>query len=291
VDAYPTRVKNGLRAIKARFLGEKVSLLQPHICQISMPSIDLNLNSNQRTTIVFNGYDIADLSLITMALVKKNGEELSLADRGARQTNYQFTIRLTGLDDNLLKSYDHLSLKFEGKEFSRLGITPFVPIDPGPPKQKDEIVDPPKITVIPQLVHGDPEYYGCGPIIDIGVFFTWTPQAISLKVTMQADESNCDVSNPEIGNRNQGDWTSAYGEKSMQNFYNAPSGWHIKSIKLPQLEWHIPYIDRKGAIKPYTYEDQIGTFIITGDLIGDDIGRTGVTVTFKYFVVVLEENR
>lgn len=276
MDAVPKRALRGLLAIRARYLGEEVPLLEPTLCSVDHDVIDLEEPSASRRTIVYQGYDIENSSAMQLVLVKETGEEYTLENRLFRQTDYKFNVNLAGLQDDFLTEYLKLSIKFGEYYLSDL---PILPKDYHPPETKKiENITPPSLTYMPPRTGGDREFAAHGPHIEISVWVHKTREYVFLNLDMFAQET-------------KSDWTTAKGKSQDHRVYDAPPGWHIKEI-VGKTSWEaiVAYTDSDEDVDPFNRD--LGQFRIKGDNQGEDAGRqTQVNVTFSYkYTIVIEKD-
>lgn len=276
VDSVPRRMLRGLEVIKVRYLNQNPPPLEPTICQTSMDVLDLNLEPLQRKEIVYYGYDVVESSGLEAVLRKTSGEEYPLSNRLNRQTGYQFTVNLAGLDDGILVDHLLLAVKLEKQDLSQIAIQPKIK---RPPKTREDWASIAPITYVPPHTNGDRDFDGNGPNVRVNAFLFMRPDHLYLRVYMKVSED-------------APDWTTAEGWSAEHRFYNAPPGWHIKSIG-GKTAWNplVKYTDVN--IEPDRFNTDLGQVIIVGDTDGDEAGTlTRVDIArFIYRVpVLLEEN-
>ncbi|MDZ7362451.1 MAG: hypothetical protein ONB46_17265 [candidate division KSB1 bacterium] len=277
MDAIPKRILRGLQVARARFLGEAIPLLEPTICMTSMSVIDLALSPERRKEIIYNGYDILNDPLTLQAVLRKsNGEELVLTNRLHKNTDYQFTINLAGLLDNFLDDFLLLAVKFDNKkDLSQIAIQPKIP---KPPQTREVLASISPITYVPPHTQGDAEFEGHGPRVTISVYIYRQPRYAYLKVYMMASET-------------MSDWTTAKGWSSEHRIYDAPAGWHIKSIN-GKTAWAPALVYTDSNWRDDIFNIDLGQLTVTGDTDGHEAGtRTKVNIKFSYRVpIVIEED-
>lgn len=106
VDAVPNRMVRGLEGMKASLLGFNSAPAPPTVCQTSMAIIDMNLPEFSRRKLILNGYDFTNWELLKLELFALDANEtLDITTRLSKQSNYQYTINLAGIDDLLFKHH------------------------------------------------------------------------------------------------------------------------------------------------------------------------------------------
>ncbi|MFK7933437.1 MAG: hypothetical protein AB8G22_07995 [Saprospiraceae bacterium] len=122
VDAIPKRMIRGLEGVKASLLGFDSAPAPPTVCQTSMAIIDLNLPEFSRRKLVLNGYDFTNWEFLKLELFALDANEtMDITTRLTKQSNYQYTINLAGIDDLLLK-YHSLRVVFNNEIISEFAL-------------------------------------------------------------------------------------------------------------------------------------------------------------------------
>ncbi len=272
LDAIPTRIIRTLENIKVKFLGGDPPKVTPTICQTTMNVIDLSALADTRKEIVFFGYDMVEKTSFEAILMGQNGNSMNLVNSIYFQSNYQFTIDISGLSDNLLASYNYIAVLFDEVEISAISIQK----DNSTPEIQTIKIVPTKFSYTPPHKGGDADYNGHGPDINIGVRFFYTDKQVYLYVWMSARET-------------QSDWTDVYGWSGQHIVYNAPIGWHIKGIEGPINFDNIIDITDNGH-DDHIINKTLGQFTIVGDTSGDEAGtETSVDINFSYPIPILIE--
>ncbi len=281
IDAIPIRAIRTLENIKVKFLGGDLPTVEPTICQQTMNVLDLAAPIETRKEIIFFGFDMVEKVSFDAELVLNNPtpaqilggfDRYSLNDRLNFQSNYQFTVDLSGLSDDLIDNYDYIAILFNGEEISSISIQQ----DDTPLETQTVYITPSLLSHIPPHVAGDREFDGNGPDIFIHVRFYKTEKQVYLKVWMKARET-------------QSDWTEASGWSNNHFFYTAPEGWHIKKIEGETVFDNIvDFEDHDHATN--VFNRSLGQFAVVGDTPGDEAGtETGVSINFSYAVPIVVE--
>ena len=122
VAAIPKRMIRGFERAKASLLGFDSAPAPPTVCQTSMAIIDLNLPEFSRRKLILNGYDFTNWEFLKLELFALDATEtLDITTRLSKQSNYQYTINLAGIDDLLLK-YHSLRVVFNQEIISEFSI-------------------------------------------------------------------------------------------------------------------------------------------------------------------------
>lgn len=275
LDAIPGRIIRSLELIRAKLIGGEVSSLPPNICLTSINIIDLNQAISKRNEVVFYGYDFHNRKAFDAYLVKANGSKDRLTDEVAFQSNYQFTVDLSGFSDNRLSGYRSLAIFYSGEEKSRINIQQ---VNQRPPQTKTVYVTPKTFQFIPPHTRGDREFKGHGPNIRISGYISNNSRQAYVRFYMKAEET-------------KSDWTTAEGISNPHYFYSVPSGWHIKRI-----DGQISFPNEVNYKDTNTSDDfrsgSLGRYTVVGDTKGKDAGiKTGFTINFTYRIpIVIEED-
>lgn len=122
VDAIPKRMVRGLEGMKSSLLGIDSAPAPPTVCQTSMAIIDMNLPEFSRRKLILNGYDFTNWELLNLELFALDANEaLDITTRLSKQSNYQYTINLAGIDDLLFKHHS-LRVVFNKEIISEFSI-------------------------------------------------------------------------------------------------------------------------------------------------------------------------
>ncbi len=279
VDFTAQRAVFYLNLLKSELLtGEAPIDLRSVICQSSIDKLDLNAPIGTRNLINIYGYDFSlNHDSITAFFVNNHGQEFSIPEINF-QSNYEFTVDISGYSDNTIKDYKYFAIKFGADEiFSISIIQKSQPI----PQVLTVYVAPPSLSYFPPHVpgQGNLDYSSNGPEVTVEGRFYFDNKQAYVKLWMNAIET-------------KPDWTQAKGWSPNHYFYTAPSGWHIKRIEgvtvFPNLVRYID-IDHQEDI----FSTALGQATIKGDGSGNDAGiQTGITnFNFSYKVpIVIEQD-
>mgnify|MGYP001055918708 CR=1 FL=1 len=275
-DFLKNRAIKGLKAIRDRFLGNEVPIVEPIICQVIPTVINLNENPEDRNLIEFWGYDMEERSLITAFLENNEGTRYDISIYVQVQTDYHFTINLANYNAVFLNTFSFVSILFEDKEISAI---PIQPIEVFVPDIQDVSGQPLEISYMPPHTNGDREFDGHGPNVTVVANIGYDAVGVYLRVYMKAIET-------------KSDWTTAEGTSPKNYFYTPPFGYHIKQVN-GQKDWVVMYTDNDHSDDIHT--TSLGQFIIVGDTGGDDAGvDTQVTIrpnaAFDVPIVIEENN-
>jgi hypothetical protein len=274
MDAAASRAIFGLQRLKAELLGEELPLPAPYLCSTSHYTIDLNTSQTIRREVIFYGFDFVQREKMSAILVKNSGTESYLDNSIHFLTNYQFVLNLAPYNDNLLKSYDYISIRFEGEEISSIAIQQ----DNIPPLvQAVPPVTPPTFGYIPPLRQGDNYIGDSGSAVTLWTKLGHNRSQAYLQVYMSAREQG-------------GDRTAAYGWSDRHFFYTAPAGWHIKRIEGPGF--YTILNNRLADRNEENLDLELGQWTLFGCQKGSHVGQdTRVRVNFNSpFTVIIEQD-
>ncbi len=260
IDAIPTRILRKLNEFKAKLTtGGVIPALSPTVCQVSLPTIDLNTNEVTRRTIVVNGYDFDNADLLKVELRKNSGQSITLNNRINKQSNYQYTIDIANMDD-VLGAYNQMVIVFGSEDISQFGIihkeeplietVEFRPRDFGPE--------------CPTHIGGDREFDGHGPNMTAQArIYIVNEKEIWAEIYYHVKET---VS----------DWTEAKGEWSYKIWPTsqnpAPPNYKIRRI-LSSVSSARTHRDDDHSPDILSSSGLVDNFICVGDTGGDDVGN------------------
>lgn len=265
VDFTANRVLQGLRRVRARFLGQTPDPILPHVCQVVPSGIDLNLPTNRREKVDIFGYDF-DEGRTQLFLQNRSGSRREVTASLNRVTHYHYVINLGASGVLFDAQSDRLVVINSGQELSNIPI-----IQPIAPTciEEDVTFNPGDVTFMPPHTRGDREFNGNGPNSTATVRIYQVGNQIRADIYMRAVET-------------RSDWTTAEGSNTYVLF-TAPSDRQILRIVSTTAATQ-SYLDNNHT------EDffEMGTgglvrrFAFVGDTHGDDAGvATRVKVAFN----------
>ena len=274
MDAAANRAVFGLRRLKAELLGDELPLPVPYLCSTSHYTIDLHTDPTVRRKIVFYGYDFVQREKVSAYFSKNDGTEAYMDFAIHFLDNYQFTLDLAPYNDNYLKIYDYISIRFEGVEISNIVIQK----DNIPPPTRTETISPGIFGFIPPHRSGDNFIGESGSSVSLWTNVGQSHRQVYLTLYMSAFEQG-------------GDRTFAYGWSDKHIFYTAPDGWHIKRVEGPNAfsilqNW-------KGHNNEANLQLELGLWTLYGYNDGSRVGQdTRVSVNFNTpFTIIIEKDK
>jgi hypothetical protein len=273
IDFIGVRVRQALIRIRARLLGKTVPPVEPALCQVVPPAIDMSLDPSRRNKLEFFGYDF-DTTPITVKL-HNDGGTVDVSDKLDRLTHYHMTLNLGANGVPLSSTSNRITLEWQQTQISSVAI-----IQPATPicrERKETYTRNTYLSFTPPHTRGDREFSGNGPKVWATARWTHDNAQVRLRLWMKAEET-------------KSDWTTAEGER-VETYYTAPSGWRIESV-VSGLQSSAYYVDTDHN------DDRVGggpsgpvrEFVFRGDRRGDDAGiYTGVDVYFNPLTVKLVE--
>lgn len=274
MDAAANRAVFGLRRLKAELLGEELPLPIPYLCSTSHYTVDLNTAVVIRRNIEFYGYDFVQREKMSAYLVNNNGTETYMNNAIHFLTNYQFVLDLAPYNDNYLKLYNYISIRFEGEEISNIAIQQ----DNVPPPTRTLSIVPSRFGYIPPLRQGDNWIGDSGSAVSLYTNVRTTHKQVYLKIHMYVREQG-------------GDRTTAFGWSDNHTFYTAPDGWHIKRVESPSMfsilqGW-------KASDHEQNLDLELGQWTLYGcngdDRIGEDT-RVSANFTTPFTIIIEKDN-
>ena len=279
IDAIPTRVIRGLENIKAKLLGLSTPPIIPTVCQTSLSAIDLHLPEINRRKIIVNGYDFDEGHLLKLELQNVSGTRQELFNRLTKQSNYQYTIDIAGMD-NTLEQNEFLILSFEDEMLSTFKIQAVIP---NPPIIHSFVPFDIK-EICPDHIGGDREFGGHGPNSNMRAELEIIGLEIYVKVRFHVKET-------------QSDWTEALFEGKFKVWPTtanpAPTNhYEILSILSPTVST-ASYTDTDhSADYPPVVGGLVHQFRCIGDTGGNDVrncnGDDDVNLTIKFNAITIE---
>lgn len=271
IDFIGARVRQALIRIRARLLHQTIPAVEPGLCQVVPPAIDMALDPSRRNELEFFGYDF-DTTPITVMLHNKDGT-VDVSDKLDRHTHYHMTLNLGANGVPLSSASNRITLEWQQKQISSIAI-----IQPATPichERTDVYTRDTYLSFTPPHTRGDTEFKGHGPQVWATAQWTHDDAQVSVRLWMKAEET-------------RSDWTTAEGER-VETYYTAPHGWRIERI-IGDATSSAHDIDTNH------HEDRVGggpngpvkEFVFRGDRRGDDAGLyTGVDVYFNPLTVKL----
>ncbi|MEM0991989.1 MAG: hypothetical protein AAF847_07855 [Bacteroidota bacterium] len=275
-DFAANRALYYMRSMKAELLtGELPEPPPPTICQSSINSINLNAPEDIRSILTIYGYDFLKKDSFEVFLASNAGKTYPLDNSLRFQTDYEFTINLSTLDDTFLEDWDYLSIQYNAQEIFAVSIV----------KERTEealtetkYVSIPKFGFLPPHTNGDREFDANGPKVVVHARLRHNRKQAYIELYMLAEEL-------------RSDWTRAEGWSNPLYYYTAPEGWHIKKIEgVTDFQDLINYTDTDELVD--IFFTSLGQAEVTGDYVGEDAGiHTQVNFNFSYQVpVVIEQD-
>ena len=275
-DFAASRALYYMRTMKAELLtGELPEPPPPTICQSSINNLNLNSPDDIRSILTIYGYDFLKKDSFEVFLASNGGKTYPLSNSIRFQTDYEFTINLSTLDDTFIDDWDYLSIQYNQKEIFAISIV----------KERTEealtetkYVSIPKFGFLPPHTNGDREFDGNGPKIVVHARLRHNRKQAYIELYMLAEEL-------------RSDWTRAEGWSNPLYYYTAPEGWHIKKIEgVTDFQDLVNYTDTDELVD--IFYTSLGQAEVTGDYVGEDAGiHTQVNFNFSYQVpVVIEQD-
>jgi len=277
VDFLRNRVREDLIRIKAGFLGQKVPPLQPALCNVIPLAVDLNLDPSRRNLIEFYGYNFDTTPNLQLLLENDNGSTTDVTPQLAKPTYYHMTVNLGGAGVPLNGSSSKFHLRWQDQELSTISV-----LQPTTPICQTKTVDPTpaSLTIVPQNTHGDTNYGGNGPNVDVQVtadrWFGSTGVGISALVKADFAETGGD-----------GSHASAF---ELRNIYTPDPGFDVDQLIIGnhQTIWHYTHTDNPGNIDSFdTGGDGPVSHLTFEGLNKGDAASARVTITFNPLRMVL----
>lgn len=216
IDAASSKALYLLEVMKSEIItGEPVPLPDPFICHTSVGAINLNQDRNQRDILEFTGYNLFLDRKFSAAFFTASGDSIPVPV--GRPNQYRVASNVSNLDDNTLKSFNYLSLYYDGKPISSLFVV----------KKHQE---PPITKLAPKQIPG---FIAAYPIAKTGDTYITLPSKVSVNITFGHDRKRAWVDMNMIVDEDQGLFhkvTHAIGKSTRNYYYTAPQGWHIKKL-------------------------------------------------------------
>jgi hypothetical protein len=271
VDFLRMRVRLELIEIKAKLLGKPLPTIEPNLCEVSPPAVDMSL-SPRPNNIEFFGYDFdkmkSKITLISMTNSQDVTAKLNVL------TPYHMILNLGGNGVNLDQNSEKLVLNWNNHDVSTICIIqPLTPVCKEPDLVSFTVS--PIVYKPPRYGKGDSEFGGHGPEITCNASLINYHDHISVHIFMDAIETVKDFS-------------EARGE-TEQVIYNAPPNMIIETIVTPSNAY-FHYIDSNHTDDDLGSSGFIAKAVFVGDTEGDEVGtRTQVTLNFGNISIQLKE--
>jgi len=261
--------------IKRKILKQPLIEGDAEICQIVPSVIDLNLSPNDRNSITFTGYDLRNTDV--RLFLRSGGSQIDHTSKLHKTSNYQLTANLGGNGIPLNSGSDQIILKYKGNILSEI---PVIQVAPEICDSKAARTEPKSHTLVPTLTRGDREFDGNGPYVT-----SW------VKLKLSQDKKNLRAEMYMEAKETRSDWSTAKKTQTI-TLYNAPNNWVIEKITTNPMSIHRNYLDDDHALDTYNIGGgPVEKMVFTGDLSGDDIGRTQVEISFRPINLQLRENK
>lgn len=275
VDFFRARLRQDLGNIKRKILKQTLIIGDAEICQTVPGVIDLNLSPNDRNSIIFTGYDLRNSEVRLFLL--SGGIQKDYTSKLSKTSNYQLTANLGGNGIPLNSNSSKIILKYKNNTLSEI---PVIQVAPEICESKAVRTSSKKHTLVPVKTRGDREFDGNGPRITCWV-----------KLNLSQDKKNLRAEMYMKAKETKSDWSTAEKTETI-TLYNAPNNWIIEKISTTPTSNYKAYLDDDHALDTYNIgEGPVQKMVFTGDLSGNDIGRTQVEILFRPISLQLKENK
>lgn len=271
-DFIGARVRQALVRIRARLLNQPIPPVEPALCHVVPPAVDMALDPSRRNKLEFFGYDF-DTTPIKVSL-QDQSRTLDVSTSLDRPTHYHMTLNLGANGVPVSAASNRLTLEWQQRLISSIAV--IQPATPVCEEKLDTYARDVGLTYNPPHTRGDKEYSAHGPEVWATARWIMDATSVSVRLWMKAKET-------------RSDWTTAEGVL-VKPYYTAPPGWRIESVVGGDVESSAHYIDvdhnddRQGSGP----NGPVKEFNFRGDHKGDDAGSyTGADVTFNPLVVKL----
>jgi len=184
--------------------------------------------------------------------LRSGGSQIDHTSKLHKTSNYQLTANLGGNGIPLNSGSDQIILKYKGNILSEI----------------------PVIQVAPEICDSN------GPYVT-----SW------VKLKLSQDKKNLRAEMYMEAKETRSDWSTAKKTETI-TLYNAPNNWVIEKITTNPMSIHRNYLDDDHALDTYNIGGgPVEKMVFTGDLSGDDIGRTQVEISFRPINLQLRENK
>jgi len=280
-----------IQAIKAAYNDLPLPVSEPHICNVLPSAINMNLPANQRNLVAITGYFLTDdFSKYTLQHHTISGSVTNKTSSLSTSSPFKLQVNLGSGGITLNTNSGKLVLLWDGHIVSEI---PVIQHQPEPCEIRErELGNLPQMMVYPEhkkdpridKSKGDREFQGHGPCTTGNVRIFTKNNGTELWARVFVRMWEC----PDNLKRSREDYS--YGDKTQEmKLVNADLGWRIKTIKQSTYE-SFQNIDRVcDATEPFSGSGVVSTYLIKGDLSGDDLGSSYVQVTFRPVKVTLEK--
>ncbi|UJP05258.1 MAG: hypothetical protein LZF61_10580 [Nitrosomonas sp.] len=291
LDFIGARVHQGLVRIRAHLLNQPLPPLEPALCHVVPPAVDMALDTSRRNKVEIFGYDF-DTTPIKVKLHDQS-QTKDVSSHLNVLTHYHMMLNLGGNGVPVTKTSHQLTLEWENEPISSIAV-----IQPATPVCQEKLHTVPpsaKLSFTPPHVQGNKDFSGKGPEVWANARWTHDGKSVKLRLWMKAQQTDPALpSDPfkltEALKEIQKGLTKAEGVRE-EIYFTAPTGWRIERIE-GNTESSAHYIDsdhnedRQGAGPNGPAKE----FVFRGDHKGNDAGSyTGVDVHFNPLVVKLVE--
>jgi hypothetical protein len=269
-DFLADRMKQGLMSIKLEFLGGQPLPVEPKLCQVVPPAVDLNLDAARRNLIDIYGYDF-DHVPISVVLMTGAGES-DVTHILDRPTHYHLTLNL---DSRLQIPADaqRFELRWDAGSISTVGV---LQPEPDVCGSKVTSVDGETYSLTPLRTRGDDEFGGHGPDISASVRLENHRDRVDAVISMVARETSSD-------------WSTAEGTETV-TVYTADPGYAVTAIVTPTSDAYA-YTDTDHGDDEFPGDGLVKQWTFIGDTDGDDIKETRVDLTLRNIRLEITEDR
>lgn len=270
----------GLRRIKASFLGQTPPPVQAFICDMSPEAVDMNRPPNTRNSAIVTGYNL-DVSNVKMFHVANSGSRSDVTRFLSVTSPFKLVINLGSNGLVLNNNSGKIQIDIGKGEIREI---PIIQKLPEICKESDRSFNVSNIKVIPTKTRGDREYNDHGPCIrsNAEIFTSHNGTRLNARIWVKAWECPNDMG------RINGDKSTAERTITRQLNISLPSGYRIERILSPTRST-LSFIDQDHKINRVADSGLVREWIVIGDTGGDDIGETSVEVNFNPIRVKIKE--
>ncbi len=267
-DFMSRRMTEGLLRARAKLTGETYIEQPPAFIMFTPDKIEMARVPSQLNSITIYGYDFdrKDPQGNKLKLMLLNGGTLvDVTQALSLPTHYQGLFNLGSNGVQLTNQSNQLILFWNNNPISTLAV-----IQPPPPQPRDIDVGLANISFIPPKTHGDAEFDGNGPVVNLETVIAIANNMVVAEIYMKAYEPG-------------GDHTTAEGWSDFKVVYIPPPGTRIQAIVSAQHS-EASYVDSNHSQDVVTMGDfdLVRTYTCVGDTDGDEAGtKTSVNAEFN----------
>jgi len=298
VDFLGNRVKRKLEQLKRKLLFKKPLPIEPVICQVVPPIVDMSVSANERNKITISGYDLKKDGDLKMYLVNDSSNEVDYTTEYSASTLYQGIINLGANGIPINQSSKRLELRFGDDVISEVPIihafadicetkTITKSVDPFTCRPTKYFISDQKIYDLYDKLNIEAYNVTCGlswkvvPKVEVFVNLIKYSNYIEAETKMQM--SGKVLFQPFFTKSN-----IRTSGTTISRIYSAPSGFKIQKV-LGITSDSIVYSDTDIADDQFTgSKGLVQSFIIKGQQSKDDC-ETGVKVRLKNLEIELVE--